>query len=48
VALPLSPLTVTLTVNACAVVMLEEESITVTVGVTISPVSPVVPETLDL
>jgi hypothetical protein len=32
--LPLPPLTVTLTVNPCAVVMLEEDGVTETVGVT--------------
>jgi hypothetical protein len=31
--LPLPPVTVTVTVNACAVVMLEEDGVTETVGV---------------
>jgi hypothetical protein len=38
VALPLPPLTVTLTVNACAVVMLEEDGVTETVGATFASV----------
>jgi hypothetical protein len=33
VGLPVPPLTVTVTVNVCAVVMLDEPGVTITVGV---------------
>jgi hypothetical protein len=45
--LPLPALTVTVTASACAVVMLEEDGVTVSVGVMSSAVSGVVAETLD-
>lgn len=39
VGFPLPPLTETVTVNACAVVMLDEEGVTVTTGVMAATVS---------
>jgi hypothetical protein len=37
VGLPLAPLTLTVTVDDCAVVMLDAEGVTVTVGATAGP-----------
>jgi hypothetical protein len=46
VGLPLPPLTPTVTVRGCAVVMLDDDGVTVTVGVILAAESEIVLDTL--